>query len=69
VLAYLDLFYSYEEGGYFILRGKERIIIPQKNLGKNTLFITIEDGEVTGTLHACLESVDAPRVVNKFIMG
>lgn len=79
------LWRSHEEGGYFILRGKERIIIPQKNLGKNTLFITTESGEVTGTLHACLglscfrvvdfkvnrqlESVDAPRVVNKFIMG
>ena len=82
---------SYEEGGYFILRGKERVIIPQKNLGKNTLFITNEDGDVIGTLHACLglalarkcflfwfwfsfnfnstESVDAPRVVNKFVLG
>lgn len=59
----------YEPGGYFLLRGKERVIIPQKNLGKNTLFITREGDEVTGTLHACLEAVDAPRVVNKLIIG
>lgn len=59
----------YEPGGYFILRGKERVIIPQKNLGKNTLFITKEAGEITGTLHACMEAVDAPRVVNKFTIG
>ncbi len=59
----------YEPGGYFLLRGKERVIIPQKNLGKNTLFITRDGDEVTGTLHACMESVDAARVVNKITIG
>lgn len=55
----------HEPGGFFLLRGKERVIIPQKNLGKNTLFITKEDDGVVGTLHACMESVDVSRVVNK----
>lgn len=52
-----------------MLKGKERVIIPQKNLGKNTLFISKEGDDVIGTLHACVEAVDAPRVVNKVVMG
>jgi len=56
----------YEPKGYFILRGKERVIISQKNLGKNTLFISREsEDQVLGTLHASVECPDTPRVVNK----
>lgn len=58
----------HEPGGDFILRGKERVIIPQKNLGKNTLFITREDEGVIATLHACMESLDVSRVVNKIMI-
>jgi DNA-directed RNA polymerase subunit B len=60
----------YEPGGIMILRGKERVIIPQKNLGKNMLFINRDDdGTIIGTLHACVESVDVPRTVNKISIG
>jgi DNA-directed RNA polymerase beta subunit len=71
----------HEPGGYFIMRGKERVIVTQKNMSKNFLYVakdvpagqenTSGGGQViyTGTIHCCGEANDAQRVVNKIIIG
>lgn len=68
----------FEPGGYFIMRGKERVIVPQKNMSKNTLFITVDEPSgntdqrkivYVGTMHCCGEDVSAQRVVNRVIIA
>jgi DNA-directed RNA polymerase beta subunit len=68
----------HEPGGYFIMRGKERVIVPQKNMSKNTLFISDDTPSrsndptkavFVGTIHCCSEAVNAQRVVNRVIMA
>lgn len=74
----------HEPSGIFIMRGKERVIVPQKNMTKNMLYVSKEmlagqqdggpDGTnqhaiVSGTIHCCGESPDSQRVVNKIIIA
>lgn len=68
----------FEPGGYFIMRGKERVIVPQKNMSKNTLFITTDEPSGNtdprkishvGTMHCCGEDVSSQRVVNRIIVA
>jgi DNA-directed RNA polymerase beta subunit len=70
----------HEPNGMFIMRGKERILVPQKNMTKNMLYVAVEvpvgqDGSSsqqlihTGTIHCCGEASEAQRVVNKIIVG
>ncbi len=73
----------HEPGGIFIMRGKERVIVPQKNMTKNMLYITkdIPSGQqeateagnqqaiFSGTIHCCGEASDAQRVVNKILIA
>jgi DNA-directed RNA polymerase beta subunit len=68
----------YEPGGYFIMRGKERVIVPQKLMAKNTLFIsrdapsgnTDPTKEVcTGNIHCYGNGFQVQRVVNRIIIA
>ena len=43
----------YEPGGYYLMRGKERVVVSQKNMPKNTFFIAKRKGVFEGTMH-CL---------------